>query len=247
MNDFLVKLAQTKEEVDLAKRLRFAVFNIELQKGLRASYASGLDEDEYDSLCEHIIIIDKKSQEAVGTYRLLLGKKIKENNGSFYSESEFDLASLGRHRHSFLEIGRSCVHKDFRRGAVVALLWHAILDYVKTHQVEYIIGCSSVYTIDPLEVSKIYKLLKARHGAPEEFLVQPKPGHVILGLQPDVDIIGQEKEIFLKVPALVRSYLKLGAVVCSELVLDHEFGTVDFFMMLKISEMSKAFLKRFGL
>lgn len=246
MKDFIVKLAQNKEEIDLAKRLRFQVFNLELQKGLETSYSLGLDQDEYDDICDHIIIIDQKNHEVVGTYRLLLGERLKEG-GRFYSESEFDLENLKKTRRVFLELGRSCVHKDYRKGTVVALLWHAILEYVKANKVEYIIGCSSVYTTDIIEVSKIYRLLKTKHGVKEDFFVKPRQEYAIKGLQSDIDICGQEKEILLKVPALVRSYLKLGAVVCCEPVLDQKFGTVDFFMMLKISEISKIFLKRFGL
>ncbi len=246
MDDFLVKFAQSREEVDSAKRLRFKVFNIELQKGLEQSYASGLDEDEYDAICDHIIIIDRKKEEVVGTYRLLLGKKLK-NGGSFYSENEFDLSKIKSNAGDFLELGRSCVHKDYRQGAVVILLWRAILEYVKANDVKYIIGCSSVYTTDLLEISKIYRLLKIKHGAKDAFLVKPRQGREIFGLKIDIDIIGQEKDILSRIPALVRSYLKLGAVVCSDPILDYEFGTVDFFMMLKISEINAVFLKRLGL
>lgn len=246
MDNFSVRLARSKEEIDLAKRLRFEVFNIELQKGLKESYALGLDEDEYDEICDHIIIIDKEQDEVVGTYRLLLGKNLK-NDGRFYSENEFDIGALKSRRDDFLELGRSCVHRDYRKGAVVVLLWQAILEYVKTNNAKYIIGCSSVYTTDLLEISKIYHLLKKKHGACDEFLFKPQPGRKMRGLKTDIDISGEEKEILLKIPALVRSYLKLGAKVCSEPVVDHEFGTVDFFMMLKVSEISKAFLKRFRL
>jgi putative hemolysin len=90
-----VSLATTFAELDAALRLRFEVFNLELQEGLSASYERCYDRDAYDAWCDHLIVKDLTSGAIVGTYRLLRGSVATRNLG-FYSENEFDLSALHR-------------------------------------------------------------------------------------------------------------------------------------------------------
>lgn len=243
MSDFQVKLAKTPQEVEAAQRLRFEVFNIEMKRGLRSSYASGLDTDEYDALCDHILIVDTAKDMTIGTYRLLLRSRLGDK-GSFYSENEFDLSNIRKLDGEILEMGRSCVHKDYRRNAIVQLLWSGIVQYMTDHSVQYIIGCPSIYTMEPREISEIYTLLEKAYFAPERFRVSPKEKSFLTRFGDGAAIDGREKEIYLRLPSLVRSYLKIGAVVCGAPAVDSEFGTVDFFMLLDVAKMSGAYLDR---
>jgi putative hemolysin len=95
------------------------------------------------------------------------------------------------------------------------------------------------------ELSGIYTLLKKSYFASKEFRVFPKDGKAVAHLTDCADIKGEEKKIFLKLPALIRSYLKVGAFVCGEPAVDHEFGSVDFFMCLDVKCASGPYLKRF--
>src|SRR5262245_59490235 len=106
-----VKLATSFAELDAALRLRFEVFNLELQEGLSASYERGYDTDAYDAWCDHLIVKDLTSDAVVGTYRLLRGSVAASQLG-FYSENEFDLARLKRLPGEMLELGRSCVARS---------------------------------------------------------------------------------------------------------------------------------------
>ncbi len=243
MSDFEITLASSKEELRSAQRLRFEVCNLEMKKGLEASYACGLDSDAFDDICDHILIIDKTKKSVIGTYRLLLGRKLGAS-GKFYAENEFDLSNLKGIKDDILEMGRSCVHKDYRRNAIVMLLWAGIIDYVSRHRVRYITGCPSVYTVDPAEVSDIFALLKRDHFAPANLRVRPLAAKAFSRLDRHCNIEGREKQIMLKIPSLVRSYLKFGAFVCGEPVFDEEFGTVDFFMLLEMDKISSAYVDR---
>ncbi|MDD5574103.1 MAG: GNAT family N-acetyltransferase, partial [Candidatus Omnitrophica bacterium] len=208
--------------------------------------AAGLDRDEFDDLCDHILIFDKTKKTVIGTYRLLLGRRLGAG-GKFYAENEFDLSNLGGLKDGILEMGRSCVHKSYRRNAIVMLLWAGIIDYVQHHDVKYIIGCPSVYSTDPADISAITALLKHDYFAPPSLRVTPLPSKAYQSLDRHCRIDGREKEIMLKVPSLVRSYLKFGAFVCGDPVADEEFGTVDFFMLLDVGKISSAYLKRLRL
>ncbi len=243
MSDYIVKLAKSPEEVKTAQRLRFEVFNLEMKKGLASSFETGLDRDEYDELCDHILIIDKKSEKTIGTYRLLLRSRLKDAD-RFYSENEFDLTNIKKLKGEILEMGRSCVHKDYRRNSIVHLLWAGIVDYINQRDVHYIIGCPSIYSTDVSEISRIYTLMKKNYFAPEYARVFPGEKGIIPGLNIEADIAGHEKKILLTLPSLVRSYLKTGAYVCGEPVVDREFGTVDFFMLLDLARVSDDYLKR---
>jgi len=243
MSDFQVRLAETPQEVESAQRLRFEVFNIEMKRGLRSSYASGIDADGYDALCDHILIIDKAKNMTVGTYRFLLRSRL-DDGGRFYSENEFDLSNIKKLEGEILEMGRSCVHRDYRRQAILQLLWGGIVRYLTDHDVSYIIGCPSIYTMEPREVGEIYALFKKSYFAPEHFRVFPRKSGALEGLREEEPIDGREKKIFLSLPSLIKSYLKVGAVVCGAPAVDREFSTVDFFMLLDVSKMSGAYLDR---
>src|SRR5512138_416559 len=85
---YAARLARDTAEVRSAQALRFAVFNLELNEGLAESYATGLDADPFDEVCDHLLVEHVPTGEIVGTYRLQTGPKAVENLG-YYSEEEF--------------------------------------------------------------------------------------------------------------------------------------------------------------
>jgi putative hemolysin len=54
-----LRLAETEAERAAGCRLRFRVFNLELGEGLAESYANGMDQDDYDAVCEHPLVEEK--------------------------------------------------------------------------------------------------------------------------------------------------------------------------------------------
>lgn len=244
MSELEIKITTDEEEIREAQKLRFCVFNLEMNKGLHASYERGLDSDDFDAFCEHLIVRERDSREVVGTYRLLLGSQAKNRIG-FYSEREFNLDNIKRLEGELLELGRSCARKDFRDKALIPLMWEAIAQYVKEHRVRYLFGCGSLYTTAPDEVSECFSLLKRQYYAPANLRVEPLAQCRFEGISGDEAI--DEQAVFLKLPSLIKGYLRLGAVVCGPPALDHEFGTADFLVLLDIQKLSSEYLRRFGL
>lgn len=245
MGEFETRITTDRSEIREAQQLRFEVFNLEMKKGLALSYQQGLDADDYDPLCEHLIVRDLNNRKVVGTYRLLLGSKARRHFG-FYSEREFRLENIKKVNGELLELGRSCAHKDYRDKGLISFMWDAIADYVKAHKVSYIFGCASLLTVQPQEVSRFYFYLKEKYYAPEEFRVHPVPEKIFPGLDENV-IIADEQAIFLQLPGLIKGYLRVGALLCGPPALDAEFGTTDLFLLLDVSRMSAEYLRRFGL
>ncbi|MDH3444035.1 MAG: GNAT family N-acetyltransferase [Deltaproteobacteria bacterium] len=245
MAQFEIKITKDPGEIEEAQRLRFQVFNLELKKGLRSSYEHGLDVDEFDAYCDHLIVRDLQSNKIVGTYRLLLGKTARKSIG-FYSEHEFDLDRIRRLDGELLEIGRTCSHKEFRDRALIPLMWETIVNYSRRHGVRYIFGCGSLYTTNVVEVSQYFAMLRENYYAPEAFRVQPVPATVFADV--DLEPKGWDgPELFQRLPSLIKGYLRSGAWVCGPPALDREFGTTDLFMLLDYSKLKSDYLNRFGL
>src|SRR5262249_49141125 len=160
-----VKLATNLTEIDAAMRLRFEVFNLELQEGLVSSYDRGYDTDAYDAYCDHLIVKDLARDQVVGTYRLLRGSQAKRHIG-FYSENEFDLSNLKRASGEMLELGRSSIAATHRTFGTLNLLWSAIGNYAVQHNLSHLFGCASLHIAEAGEVQPVYSYLRANHFAP---------------------------------------------------------------------------------
>ncbi|HYY24422.1 MAG TPA: GNAT family N-acyltransferase [Candidatus Udaeobacter sp.] len=245
MSDFEIKITTDAKEIQEAQQLRFQVFNLEMGKGLQASYERGLDVDDFDPFCDHLIVRDAKNGEVVGTYRLLRGSQAKKNIG-FYSEREFNLDKIKKLDGELLELGRSCARKDFRDRALIPLMWEAIAHYVEKHHVRFLFGCASLYTTEAEEVSEYFSLLKQKYYADETLRVHPIDQCQFEGVI-DHRTVADEHGLFLKLPSLLKGYLRLGAVVCGPPALDREFGTADFLLLLDMHKLSSDYLRRFGL
>ena len=245
MPDFRVELAATPAEIEEAQRLRFQVFNLELNKGLKGSYDRGLDVDEFDRFCDHLIVRHLSSGNVVGTYRLLRGSQARKHIG-FYSEREFDLTRIHQLDGELLELGRSCARKDFRDRSLIPLMWEAIIEQARKYQVRYLFGCGSVFTTDVAEVNSMFRLLKSRHYTSEALRVYPVEKCRFQGLSNRVECTN-ESALFQKLPSLIKGYLRLGAQIAGPPALDAEFGTADFFLVLEFTSLKGEYLKRIGL
>jgi len=245
MADFEIKIADRASEIEEAQRLRFQVFNLELNKGLQSAYARGLDVDEFDAVCDHLIVRDLRSGDVVGTYRLLRGSAARRHGG-FYSEKEFDLSRIKTLDGELLELGRSCARKDFRDRALIPLMWEAIAEQVRKHQVRYLFGCGSLYTTDVDEVGSMFALLRNSYYAPDAQRVFPVESCRFAGLT-EPACGADEPAQFQKLPSLIKGYLRIGALVGGPPALDREFGTADFFLLLDFGTLKGEYLKRLGL
>ena len=80
---YATRLPPSVDDIRAAQSLRFPVFNLELNEGLEQSYATGLDEDPFDAVCDHLIVEHLPSANIVGTYRLQTGENAKAYLGYY--------------------------------------------------------------------------------------------------------------------------------------------------------------------
>ncbi len=268
---YRVRLADTAEDRDAACRLRFRVFNIELGEGLETSYRTGLDTDQFDLVCEHLLVEDKQetnpSRRIVGTYRMQSGATAERNLG-YYSEQEFSFAPYEPLRPGILELGRAAIDREHRTSEVLTLLWRGIAQYANDMGLRYLLGCSSINSNDPAEGWQMYRQLEhyrvspefetmptAKYACPIDWSksdnaqegahAQPSP------CQPDPcpDQSALSSPALTpappKVPKLLRTYLAIGARIGGPPAWDREFGTIDFFTFLDLKLLSASARNRF--
>lgn len=209
---------------------------------------SRLDYDQYDAVCDHLTIVHQPTQKVVGTYRI----NFSENSVRFYTESEFEISEwIDQQTQPFIELGRACIHKNHRRGAVISLLWRGIAQYMKLVQAEKLLGCSSIKVTDSRSAALVFKYFEI-HGALSNEIFNPHPKYQIKdflfwmmvftqGLNEQQMIEAEEK-----IPSLLKSYIKAGAKICSYPALDLDFNCIDFMTMLKRSELDQKLVKKYN-
>jgi putative hemolysin len=236
LGKYRARLAHTTGDQQAACRLRFKVFNLELGEGLLASYQTGLDQDQFDAVCDHLIVEDIEHGNIVGTYRMQCGVTARQNFG-YYSEREFCFGRYESIREQVLELGRASIDSQHRTSEVLTLLWRSIAQYARMRGLRYLIGCSSLNSRDPREGWAMYHRLGS-FLAPEHFRTEATEPYRL----PPEDITGS---IEVKVPKLLKTYIGVGARICSEPAWDREFGTIDFLTLLDLAELSPAARIRF--
>ena len=234
-----VSWAKHQDEVREAQRLRFDVFATEMGARLQTPLA-GHDIDLFDNYCEHLLVRDAGTKRVVGTYRALTPVQAKRV-GSTYSDTEFDLVRLRTLRPHMVELGRSCVHVDYRQGAVIMALWGALAEFMVRNQLHTMIGCASIPMLHNGIVSgdaaaSIWRQVKQTHLAPIEQQVTPR-------LALPVDRL--DDSLSIEPPALIKGYLRLGAKVLGAPAWDPDFNTADLPMLMRISDMPARYRKHF--
>ncbi|MGH3908821.1 MAG: GNAT family N-acetyltransferase [Pseudonocardiaceae bacterium] len=232
-------VAREEAEVRAAQRLRHQVFAGELGAVLH-SPEPGLDVDEFDAHCDHLVVREDHTGQIVGTYRMLPPEGARVAGG-LYCETEFTIPGLQSLRGALVETGRSCVHPDHRTGAVVSLVWAGIARYMLLTGYRWLVGCASVPLRTPGApdgsfAAGVWDTVRARHFAPEQYRVQPRAPW-------DPETAPRAERAGL--PPLLRGYLRLGAWVCGPPAHDRDFDVADFLVLLCLDRMDSRYLRHF--
>ena len=230
-----VGFARNEAEVREAQRLRYKVFAEEM--GARLPHPeSGLDQDLFDPFCEHLLVRDNDTLEVVGTYRLLAPEQARRL-GSFYSQTEFDLTRLAQLSDRTVEVGRSCVHPDYRSGAAITLLWSGLSKYMQHRGYDYLIGCASISMADGGHAAaSIFRRIGMEHMSPVEWRVFPRNRLPLESLDNTLNV---------PLPPLLKGYMRLGCYVCGEPAWDPDFNTADLMLILPLALMNRRYARHF--
>lgn len=229
-----VELAANGAELREAQALRYRVFTEEFGARLQGAEEQ-LDRDLYDPHCHHLLVRERDSGEVVGCTRILTDQRARDAGG-FYSASEFDLGNIATLPGRIMEVGRTCVHPDYRRGATIGVLWAGVAGFIELHGFDHVIGCVSVGLADGgVQASSLLGKLGA-HRVADEYSVTPLHPFQPINAQP---LHPQ------RIPPLLKAYLRLGAKVSGEACLDPEFNVADLFVLLNVEQMNPSYRRHF--
>lgn len=234
---YIVRLARSSSEIESALRLRYEVFRVELA-GIGDAAPFGLEYDEYDARSRHLIVVEKTTGRTVGTYRLNSLETVGSVN-RFYSYSEFTIEDMplevvGRG----IEIGRACIATEHRNTKVLFLLWKGLANYLVRSEKRFFFGCCSIFTWDLTVAERAFHQLAERGHFHPGIKVEPRKNALYLASAPDD---GDAVEL----PGLFEMYLRIGAKVCGPPTIDHDFGSVDFFVVFDVQAINEKYRRMF--
>ncbi len=231
---FTVQIADMAADIAAAQRLRYQVFVQELGgDGPLVDHKAGLERDRFDAYAIHLILRDTQraaDDQVVGTYRLIT-QAAAQMIGQFYCEDEYDLTPLKNSGKRLLELGRSCLHPDYRGGAAMVHLWSALADYVNRKRIEVMFGVASFHGTDTNALAGPLSLLHHRHLAPPDLRVTARGDGAYTMDQMPLDAVDRVAAM-RNTPALIKAYLRLGGTVGAGAFIDHAFNTVDVCLIL---------------
>ncbi len=246
-----VRLTTNEKDIRAAQALRYKIFVEEMGATLSPSaMALELDFDTYDKYCEHFILLDTSilggtNEQIIGTYRILR-QQVADQHDGFYSQNEFDINALTK-RHSdkrFVELGRSCVLKEYRTRRSVELLWQGIWAYAGQHEIDVMFGCASFFGGVPAAHAHALSFLYHYAKTSDEWSVAANPA-----IAHEIDLMPKEaivtKQVFAALPPLIKGYLRLGASFAPQAVIDKDFNTTDVLVMLPVSQISERYIKHY--
>ncbi len=245
-----VRLAVSEAEVAAAQTLRYQIFYEEMgaKPSLRMA-AHGRDFDEYDAICDHLLVVDhgvSGPPQVVGTYRLLRQDVASAHRG-FYSAGEYDLSRLianSRPDSQLLELGRSCVAPAWRNNTTITLLWRGIATYLQRHSIGHMFGCASLHGANPLLHAAELSYLYHNHLAPPELRATALPeNHVAMNALSAAAI--DPRAAARALPPLVKGYLRVGAMVGDGGFIDRQFNTVDVFVVMPVERIASRYAGKF--
>ncbi len=238
---FLIKIAENDEEVARAQRLRYEVFRAE-QGRLHSADAHCLDQDEYDEQFMHLLVLDRESGKLAGTYRMQSGKAALAGLG-FYSEREYDIPNLHDIADCTFEVGRSCVAPDYRTGAVISLLWAGIAEMRRRWNFRYLIGCASLEDTSPELGWGMFEYFRSEGCFSKQLFGRALPAYRLP--EPTAALPPDPKTLQRHFPPLLKGYMRLGAKIAGEPVLDRDFGSIDFLVLFDLEEISERYARHF--
>ena len=242
---YLLKFAETREEIFAAQKLRYRVFNCEQNRGLDSANCAEFDSDEFDEGAAHLIVINKADGLPIGTYRAI-GQDGNDPE-KMYSAREYEVNGIEPYLPQIIEVGRSCVDKQYRNGAVVAFLWSGMSAITLRSGCRYLCGCVSLEDVEPAVAWAVYESLRNKglyfpdidFRAREQFKFPRPPEEEI------ARVLGDRALLRDAMPPLLKGYITIGAKLLGQPAFDYEFGSVDLPVMLDTWRLPERYRKHF--
>ena len=244
-----VRLAENSLEIDAAQALRYKVFYEEMKANANAKQNKlRRDIDDFDHHFDHILVFDNNIKgtvngKVIGTYRLNRGKQYNEEK-LFYTSNEYNINSLINYKGNILELGRSCVAKNYRTGSTMQLLWSFIAQYVVKYNIEIMFGCASFPGINVSTHKPALSYMYKKYLAPKSLRPVAIQGRYI-NMEDKSAFDANFRNFITSIPPLIKGYIRLGAFVGDGAVIDHDFNTIDVCIVLPTEKIASRYMEHY--
>ena len=241
LRGFTVATAADEAELHEALELRHAVFRVEWQG---TALPGGRDGDEFDTHCDHIIIRDAASHLLVATMRF--NPVPVDAPQRVWSRAEFDLDGFLALPGPKVEMGRTCIRKEWRSNATVLALFRGILNYIHASQATWVFGCCSLDATPLPGLACLRRWLQQQNHALPPGLARPQHPDPGLAGDPMHPLTPAERATAEELlPPLLRAYLRSGAKVAVDPAWDPEFRCWDFLTVFDVGQEQRGFTGRY--
>jgi putative hemolysin len=227
---YRARYASSQIDVLAAQSLRYQCFNL--------SNKDELDVDDFDALCQHILIENLETEKLICCYRILKFDSGK-NISSSYSSQFYDLKVIENFTEPMIEVGRFCIDPEVNDPSVVLTAWAALAQIVDHNQTQFLFGCSSFEGIEKEKYFDSFALLRDRYMAPDHWRPKIKAAQVFC-YSKDLIYKVDKKKALLNMPPLLKTYLSMGAWVSDHAVVDLNMKTLHLFTGMEISKIPKS-------
>ena len=163
--------------------------------GRLVDHKAKLEKDDFDEVFEHLVADRRGAGRALG-WTMLSGSTGSSDfradaacGALFIRKTEFDLSPLKSSGRKLVELGRSCVHPDYRGGAAMFLLWNGLAEFVLERGIEVMFGAASFHGTDAAPWPSALSFLHHNHLAPEGLRVSARgPNRLDMALVPEADL-----------------------------------------------------------
>ena len=232
---FTLGFATSPEAIAETQALRYRIFAGEMGADIDGG-AAGLDVDHYDAYCRHLTVRETATGRLVACTRILTDDQARRAGG-FYSAGEFDLHMIDSLPGRVMEVGRTCVDAEYRSGAVIAVLWQGLAEFILANGYDYLFGCASIGLEDGgANAHAILDQIQQKYLAEPWQRVRPRVPMPAADARPTVKP---------KLPPLLKAYFSLGAKACGEPCWDREFNCADVFVLLNVSDLHPRYARHF--
>ena len=228
---YVARFAQNDADVIAAQALRHSCF---VTGAGRDPMPDGLDRDQFDADCLHVLVEDAGGR-LLACFRLL-HLETAAQIGRSYAAQYYDLTALQAFAGPVVEIGRFCVHPDLRDPDVLRMAWAALARFVDQAGVGLLFGCSSFAGTRGTVYADSFGHLRARHLAPVCWRPGVKAGEVVhfpSGAH-------HPRQALQQTPPLLRTYLAMGGWVSDHAVIDRAMNTLHVFTGVEIAAIPAA-------
>jgi len=226
---------------------------------------SEIDLDKYDKYYKHLILWDNKANKLVGAYRMGLGREIFDKHGikGFYLSELFTFEpELYDMMSKSIEMGRAFIVKEYQQKPFpLFLLWQGIVHTTLQYpDHEYLIGPVSIsnkfsnfskslmiefmksYFYDPYTAQYVHpnKAFKIRLNEQDKAFIFDAAGDNLTKFDKLIDELEPEN---LKIPVLLKKYIKQNARLIAFNVDPNFNNAIDGLMYIKISDLPEETVK----